>query len=90
MTVIRMFQGTPEEPRLTNIPLLLRKLADRIEAGEYGDANNPAVEMRCACLISVYGERPIAFGFGATADPKQVFCDFHSGAALLMGFYDDD
>jgi hypothetical protein len=49
---------------LSNVPALLRKLADDIEAGKYGQVHAAGVVLEAA-------ELPI-FGFGVTGTPQNV------------------
>jgi hypothetical protein len=69
---------------LHDVPHMLRRLADRIEEGEFGDTKAPNFLLRCVCVVRAQRLEPIIMGFGAEADPNQAFCDLHAGAAQLM------
>lgn len=73
------------QPDLCNVPLMLRRLADRIDAGEFGDASAADFVIRCATVLCVSQCKPFVLGFGRGADPNQTFADLHAGAAELLG-----
>ena len=69
---------------LHDVPHMLRRLAERIEEGEFGDTKDRDFFLRCVCVVRASRLEPIVMGFGAEADPNQAFCDLHAGAAQLM------
>lgn len=70
-----------ESPVLRDIPRMLRKLADDIEAGEkYGPV---AGVRRAAIVLRIAGMVPSVFGFGDT-DATHAFEDLHAGALELI------
>lgn len=73
------------QPDLCNVPLMLRRMADRIEAGEFGNVKDPDFVIRCTNVLSVSGMEPVVSGWGVGADANQVFVDLHAGAAQLLG-----
>jgi hypothetical protein len=85
MTNIKLLPSAAgANPSLHDVPLLLRRLAERIEFGDYGDTKAPDFIIRFAGVLRVTGSEPIIFGFGATANSTQTFADLHAGAAQLM------
>ena len=67
-----------------DIPNALRRLADGIEAGNYGDAHNIAFVIDCgdsAVRVGLYGATPVA---GSTAHFL-----LHAGASRLMAHITD-
>ena len=87
MNVIPFPGADADAPVLHNIPLLLRMLAERIEAGDYGDFNDPETIARCACVLRVSHLEPIVLGFGASADGPQTYMDVHAGAQELLSMH---
>ena len=79
--------GLPKNPALHDIPLLLRRLAERIEEGEFGGFDDPSIIARCVCVMRVSHLEPIVLGFGATADGAQAYMDLHAGAQELMSMH---
>ena len=85
MKVVELPNAGQSQPDMHNIPLLLRRLAECIERGEYGDFKSPGFIARCVCVLRVSGQEPIVLGFGATANGAQAYMDLHAGAHELMG-----
>jgi hypothetical protein len=73
-----------EKPDLHDVPLMLRRLADDLEAGKYGDLADPEFIIRCVCVLRVSGSEPLVMGWGATADLVQAYMDLHAGVQKLM------
>lgn len=70
---------------LHDVPHMLRRLAERLEEGEFGDLKDPDFLVRCVCVLRVSEREPIVMGFGAEESPNQAFVDLHAGAAELLG-----
>ena len=73
-----------EKPDLHDVPLMLRRFADELEAGKHGDLTDPEFVIRCVCVLRVSRREPIVMGWGATADPVQAYMDLHAGAQEIM------
>lgn len=73
-----------DKPDLHDVPLMLRRLADSLEAGEYGDLKDPDFTIRCVCVLRVSQMEPVVMGWGATCSPQQAYMDLHAGAQELM------
>lgn len=72
-----------ETPDLWNVPRLLRRIADQLEAGELCKKEFlPGVHG--ALVLSLPGEAPGIFGLGAEGHLAQSFADFHLGAAEIL------
>lgn len=65
------------ETNFHDIPAMLRKLADEIEAGEYGEVNEAA----CA----IFADRVEVFGWGPTRDGASAALLLQAGAHILIG-----
>lgn len=61
-------------PNLRDIPQMLRRMADAIEAGDHGDVT----AVVAVALEATGGGRPVVFGFGDTND-------IHSIGVLQLG-----
>lgn len=85
MSVVALPAAGREKPDLHDVPLMLRRLAEELEAGKYGDTSDPEFITRCVCVLRVSHREPIVLGFGSTADSTQAFMDLHAGAQELMG-----
>lgn len=83
MNLIQLPTAGREKPDLHDVPLMLRRLADSLEAGEYGDLKDPDFISRCVCVLRVSYREPIVMGFGATADSSQAHVDLHAGMLEL-------
>lgn len=77
--IVKLTEGS--KPVLHDIPLLLRRLADKIEKGEEWPTDDVR---RVAVVLRVNRERPIILGFGTEATPTQCFEDLHAGATELL------
>lgn len=76
--VIRIVHDiTAPRPAARDVAECLRGLADRIDAGSYGECIRAAVVLRCART------EPLIFGMGDTS-PEQTFMDLHAGATQLL------
>lgn len=84
MKVIELRGAGQDKPDLHDVPLMLRRLADDLEAGKYGDLSEPDFIARCVCVLRVSYREPIVLGFGATADSSQAHVDLHAGAQELL------
>jgi hypothetical protein len=84
MKVVPFLNVGLERPALHDVPLMLRKLADDLEAGVYGDLKDPEHIVRAVCVLRVSQREPVVLGWGATADPERAFMDLHAGAAELL------
>ena len=56
---------------LTDVPAMLRKLADDIEAGEHGDVHT------CFAVIPVVDDFPMIFGWGLNCSQAQCGWTLH-------------
>lgn len=82
--VIKLVSAGREKPDLHDVPLMLRRLADDLEKGDYGDFKDPEFICRCAVVLRVSQREPIVMGFGAEAEITRVYMDLHAGAQELM------
>lgn len=62
---------------LMDAPAKLRRLADDIEAGEYGQVHGVAVVVRAVFAL------PVVLGFGPHSDATATFETLHVGANRL-------
>lgn len=60
-----------------DIPAMLRKCADQIEAGEYG-------EPECMAATLYTDEGSVVFGWGASSDEHRCISLFQIGSAQLV------
>lgn len=83
--VLSLRANTPiDKPRLHDVALLLRSLADEVDAGEFGDTKDPELILRVVGVIRASGRDPICFSFGASLGAEQTFMDLHAGAQQLL------
>lgn len=67
---------TLRDHTLLDVPALLRKLADRVEAGEYG-------AVRC-CAVSMLGDTLEVFAYGLDSAGPSAACTLHAGFLKLQ------
>ena len=84
MKIVSLPNAGLEKPALHDVPLMLRRLADRVESGEFGDTKDPDLILRAIVVVRASRLEPIVLGFGADATPLQAFADLHAGAAELL------
>ncbi len=61
---------------LRDVAGMLRNLADKIEANEYGDVG--------CCAVSMLADKLCVFGFGSDAQADAVICTLQAGALKLL------
>lgn len=83
MSLLKVVPLSPSAP-LSDVPAQLRALADRLEAGEYGDISAEGFALRVACVMRVSRMEPVVFGWGGVESIPQIYMDLHAGAAELM------
>lgn len=64
------------ENTLADVSAHLRKLADRIDAGEYG-------EVGC-CAVALLGDELAVFGYGPDSAGPSTACTLHAGFLQLQ------
>jgi len=67
---------------LRDVPLMLRNLADQIEAGEWGDANKVVLAME----YQFEGEQKIDVFLWADVTPAEAFLLLHRSASKIGDF----
>jgi hypothetical protein len=77
-----------KKPILQDVPALLRKIADELEAGDYGmreakEKWGDNYVCRGALVLRISNQDPHVFGLG-DADSTQAFMDLHAGAQEIM------
>lgn len=83
-SILKLAGSGLEKPLLSDVPRLLRRLAERMEEGEFGDMKDPNLILRAVVVVRYCGAEPSVLGFGADATPLQAFADLHAGAAQLL------
>jgi len=69
------------KPALQDIPTVLRSIADRIEAGEYGEVVRGVLVLRAA------NQEPLLYGMGDVPLVAQSYMDLMAGAQQLMNMH---